>query len=265
MYKYNEKKYVEHILKNGFSSKHINNEIRLLAIHYKEKGMTEEDREKELYDFCEKKMQSFDRVEYFKKINSALNHAKKLESKLVEVDEIYINKKELNYIDILELSHEYKRIIFTLLSLNKLNKEIQKQRDPKKLNNEHYFGGSNKNYKELIDASKVPMKSKKIHSIISELASLGIVEIRGNGFIKLSFVYDLEYGETVITIKDYEEIGYYYDLYKGTNRVKECEECKKPIKVNGKYKKYCLACSKEKEKIRKKVWKKVNKNKGSEV
>ncbi|MFS0657376.1 hypothetical protein AB1L07_01960 [Niallia alba] len=260
MFKYNEKKYVEHIQKNGFSSKHINNELRLLAIHFKEKGLTEEEREKALYEFCEEKMQSFDRVEYFKKINAALNHAKKLDSKLIEVDEIFVNQKELNYIDRLEVSHEYKRIIFTLISLDKLNKEVQKQRDPEKLNNEHYFGGTNKNYKELIDSSKVPMKSKKIHSIIRELASLGIVEIRGNGFIKLTFVYELDEDEIVITIKDYGEIGYYYDLYKETNRVKECENCSVPVKIKSNRTKYCDICWENKQRELKRNWKRKHDN-----
>lgn len=250
MYKYNEKKYVDYILKNGFGTKHINNELRLLAIHYKEKGKSEEEREKSLYEFCDKHMQSFDRVEYFKKINTALNHAKKKESKLIEVESVSVGEKELNYIDVLELSHEYKRIIFTLLVLNKLSKEVHRQKNPENLNEEYYFGGSNKAYKELIDSSKVPMKNKKIHSIISELASMGTVEIRGNGYIKLSFVYELEDdSESVIKIEHYDEIGHYYDLYKGENRVKECEECKKPIKMKNNRTKYCSDC-----------WDSVNKN-----
>lgn len=258
MYKYNEKKYVNYILKNGFSSKHINNELRLLAIHYKEDNQDENQREKLLYEFCEKKLQAFDRVEYFKKINTALNHAKKDESKLVEIDEIGVSQNELNYIDSLEVSHEYKKIVFTLLILDKLNKEVQKQRDESKLNGEHYFGGTNKNYKELIDSSKVPMKSKKIHSIISELASLGIVEIRGNGYIKLSFVYALERKDEIsMTITNYDVIGYYYDLHKGLNKVKECEKCYDPIRANSNRTKYCEVCWEEKEKeLRKNINKK---------
>ncbi|MEM5009262.1 hypothetical protein WKH57_00945 [Niallia taxi] len=246
MYKYNEKKYVEHILNNGFSGKHINNEIRLLAIHYKEHGYNEAERENLLYNFCEKNLEAFDRVEYFKKINAALNNANKDETRLIEVPEVKVNQTELTYIDELELSHDYKKIIFTLLVLDKLNKEVQRQRNPEKLNGEHFFGGTNKNYKELIDASTVHMKSKKIHSIIRELSELEIVEVRGKGYIKLSFLYNLSNSKVpTITIKAYDEIGLYYDLYAGIKKVKQCESCDIPIKVNGKYKKYCDTCAKK--------------------
>jgi len=245
MYKYNEKKYVEHILKNGFSGKHINNEIRLLAIHFKEQGYNETERENLLYEFCEKNLEAFDRVEYFKKINAALNNASKGESRLIEVSEINVSQTELNYIDQLNFSHDYKKIIFTLLALDKLNKEVQKQRDPEKLNEEHFFGGTNKNYKELIDASTVHMKSKKIHSIIREFAELGIVEIRGRGYIKLSFLYDLKpTTESVININQYDKLGYYYDFHHLLNKIKECVSCLSLIKPKNNKTKYCESCAK---------------------
>ncbi|WOD61780.1 hypothetical protein NQZ71_13240 [Niallia taxi] len=260
MYKYNEKKYVEHIFKNGFSGKHINNEIRLLAIHYKEQGYNETERENLLYEFCEKNLEAFDRVEYFKKINAALNNANKNEARLIEVSKINVNQTELNYIDQLNLSHDYKKIIFTLLILDKLNKEVQKQRDPEKLNDEHFFGGTNKNYKELIDASTVHMKSKKIHSIIREFAELGIVEIRGRGYIKLSFIYSLHNQKNkLLTISSYDDIGHYYDFIHCKNRIIECNMCKSLIKATSNTKKYCDQCAKDREKARKRNWKQTNK------
>lgn len=59
----------------------------------------------------------------------------------------------------------------------------------------------------------------------------------------------------------FDNIGYFYDLYKGENKVKKCECCGTPIKVIGKYKKYCDECFKDHRKkyIRNKVQQHRNK------
>lgn len=265
-FKYNEKKYAEHILKNGFSTKHLNNELRVLSKYYKELGHKPREREELLYKFCEENLEGFSKVEYFKRINAALNHAKKKENKLIEINEIHISKEELETVDQAEVNSTCKKVLFTLLVLNKLNKTIQEIKFGSIQNKENYFGGNTRNYKELVDSGGISVgRNKKfhyknIHEVIGELAKEGFVEIRGSGFIKLSFVYEiLEDDSVVMTISSFDNIGLYYDLHTGEEKVKECESCKIPIVKKNNKTKYCNDCSREIN-IRKTIQNRKNKS-----
>jgi hypothetical protein len=258
-FQYKERTYAKEILSNGFITKHIKYELQLLVRYYKELGYKPKERKELVYKFCEKYLDGFDRVIHFKLINSSLNSCKNKDNVLVEIENIPITKEELIYIDNLYIDHDYKKVIFTLLVLDKLNKKYHDIRNEPK-SNEHYFGGDKK-YKELIDSSKITLKqNKQIHNIIGKMDELGIIEILGNSSIKLLFIYNIpESSEVRIRVSKYDNIGYYYDLYTGENKIKQCEYCEVPIKVNGKYKIYCNDCAEEKEKIRKREWKRNNK------
>ncbi|MCA1021626.1 hypothetical protein [Halobacillus litoralis] len=256
MYKYNERQYAERILKDGFTNKkYTNSEMRLLAKYYKEQGHPPREREKLLYNFCEKHIEGFSKVNYFRQVNAALNHAKKKISKLIEIECVHISSSELSVIDSLQIEKPLKKILLTLLVLDKIHKQIQVLREGEVSNREHYFGGSVKAYKDLLDSSKVTkaeMKSiecKNVHDMIALLADYGLVEIRNNGVIKSLFIYDI-YPEdgSVIEVKGYDRIGLYYDLHIGEKRVKECEECSLPIRVTSNRTKFCTDCWKEREK-----------------
>ena len=250
MYKYNEKEYANHILQNGFSNKHMNTEMKILAKYFKEMGYKPLEREKLLYDFCEKNIKNFSRIQYFKKVNSALNYARKNENKLIVINEIGVTEEELNYIDNLDLEHIYKKVLFTLIVLTKLNKKVQKIKHPDVENNEFYFGGNPHSYKELVDSAKIPSgKSKKIkhiHDIIGDLHDKGIIEIRTNGFIKLLFMYETaDKGSIIIKLNTFDNIGYYYSLHLNEENIIKCEKCRLLLKSTNNKTKYCHPCSKE--------------------
>jgi hypothetical protein len=231
-------------LDKGFVSNHIKYELQLLVKYYKELGYKPKERKELIYQFCEKYMDGFDRVLHFKLINSALNYGKNKNNILVEIENVSITKEELNYIDSLSIDHDYKKVIFTLLVLEKLNKQYHEIRNESK-NNEHYFGGAKK-YKELVETSKISLKkNNQIHNMIGHLDELGIVQITGNSSIKLLFMYDIpESDEVGIIVSTYDNIGYYYDLHTSENKVKKCESCETPIKPKNNKNKYCEECAK---------------------
>ncbi|MCY8856494.1 hypothetical protein [Bacillus atrophaeus] len=256
--KFKEKKYAELLLKKGFISKNLGTEMKILAKYFKSMGKKPKEREKLLYEFCEKHIVDFSRVLYFKKINSALNYARKKENVLINIDQIEITKTELEVIDSLDVDHVQKKLCFTLFTLNKLYSTIHEIKYGDK-NIEHFYGGNNKKYKELIDASHTSLTENKLHLIIGELAAKKIVEIRNKGFIKLSFIYEIHPDNTVsIIIDSFDDIGLYYDLHTNQQKVKQCYACNKPIKVKSNKTKYCSNCALEKEKNRKKKWKRNN-------
>lgn len=244
-FQYKERTYAKEILSKGFTSKHIKYELQLLVKYYKELGHKPKERKELIYNFCEKYLEGFDRVIHFKLINSILNHGSNRKNILVEIDSIDITVDEFAYIDNLDIDHEHKKVVFTLLVLDKLNKKYHEIRNELQ-NNEHYFGGSQK-YKELISSSKVSLKKNNlIHNTIGKLGEKGIVQITGNSSIKLSFVYEIpESVDVSISIKTFDSIGYYYDLHTGENKIKKCENCEIPIKVTNNKSKYCNDCAKE--------------------
>ncbi|MGX6580117.1 MULTISPECIES: hypothetical protein [Bacillus] len=243
--KFKEKDYAELLLKKGLISKNFGTEMKILAKYFKSLGKKPKEREKLLYEFCENYVTDFSRVLYFKKINSALNYARKKENVLINIDQIEITKNELEVIDSLDVGHVQKKLCFTLLTLNKLYSTIHETKYGEK-SEEHFYGGNNKKYKELIDSSHTSLTANKLHLIIGELAAKGIVEIRNKGFIKLSFIYEINPdSEVTILINSFNDIGLYYDLYTNQPRVKQCSACNTPIKIKSNKTKYCSSCAKE--------------------
>lgn len=65
--KFKEKDYAELLLKKGLISKNFGTEMKILAKYFKSLGKKPKEREKLLYEFCEKYVTDFSRVLYFKK------------------------------------------------------------------------------------------------------------------------------------------------------------------------------------------------------
>lgn len=247
---YREKTYVDEILNNGFTSKHLFHEMKLLAKHFKELGFDDEKRKEELYNFSENNIKDFNKVVYFKTINKALSYVTNKDEKLVQIDGINISKSESDYIEKLDIDDNLKKLVFTLLTLTKLNKNYLELRDGELKTNKYYFGG-HQNYRELTSCSKVTFDKKKgiknIHDMIGILDQKKIVEIVGKGNIKLLFMYEIEDDENEsILVDKFDVIGYFYDMYKGDKKIKRCEneECNTLIRANNNKMKYCKGCAK---------------------
>lgn len=252
-YKYNELSQVKQILENGFGTKNINGELKLLAKYYRDLGMKPKEREKALYDFCKKHLVGFNKVLYFSKINSALNYAKRKDTVMIEIEKMEVLKGELDFIDKLEIDIDYKKILFTLLVITKLNRQVYYLKHGK-TNDKFYFGGTEKAYRELLNFSKVNLNTRRkqgktIHNVISKLAECGLVKIKNNGHIELLFMYNLPaHDECVMEIKYYSEIGGYYDLYLGNSKIIQCKICGIPLVKKSNKTKYCKDCKIEKQK-----------------
>lgn len=247
-YHFKEKDYANEILTNGFTSKYIGTELKILAKDYRALGKDETEIKKFLYDFCRLNLKGFNEVIHFKIINSAVTYCMNDKNKLIQIDKINVSSEELKVIENMSIPHDHKRVVFTLLILTKMSKEFVKIKDGEIKSKEYYFGG-HKNYRELVSTSKITFnKTKKstiknIHDLIHILDEQGIVKITGNGNIKLLFMYNIEEDDgIVLSVNDYSAIGYYYDLYCGENKVKECESCEELYKSNKHNQKYCNGC-----------------------
>lgn len=267
-YQYKDRDYIEDIIKQGFTSKFINTELKLLAKYYRENGDDEVAIKDKLQSFCEKYLEGYNPAIHYKVINNAVSYGMNDTNKIIQINNISVSNSELSYIDNLELEHSHKRVVFTLLVLQRLFKKFLEIKDGTVKSDEYYFGGF-KNYRDLVSVAKITFDKKKkskvknIHDLIRFFHEKGIVQIANNGNIKLLFMYDIpmDDGEEVI-VKDYNVIGYYYDLYHGENRVKECEgeNCNVLIKMTTGNNMYCKECAnavkKEQNRIADKKYKK---------
>jgi hypothetical protein len=178
-YKYNELEYAELVLKNGFQTKHIPTELRLLVLYFRDVlKLKPKQREKMIYAFCEKYIPEFKKEKYFKRINKALRFAFKKDQKLIDIYKVNIYQSEMGYINSLDIKYEYKKVLFTFLITYKINKFIYEYKNNKEYNS-YYFKGGLKRYNNIY-----LLGSRPYNDIPSYLryADVGVIPFIKNNF-----------------------------------------------------------------------------------
>jgi len=252
-YKYNELDYAKKIFNEGFQTKHIPTELRLVATYMRRYlDMKPKILREKMYEFCSANIPDYNRAKHYKIINKAINQATKKGSTLIKVDKIlvydfeidYINKLDVLY-DIKDYVYDCKKVLFTLLCQMKLNKEISRIKNGIESKG-IYFKGGNQKYNLLKKMSKIPDKVKINDDIIYELGQCGVVDILFNGLIKLNFMEDINKlcgsknsGYVVIEIVNFDNIGWYFDYYNNVPKMHLCKHCEQPFKQTKKDIMYC--------------------------
>lgn len=291
-YKYNELEYAKEIYEKGFQSQqHLPTELRLVATYmrrildYKPSQLREE-----FYKWCESHIDGYNRVLYYKTINSAINKATKKGSCLVTIQPVKIYQSEIDYImnsaiindDGCEYQYIYdcKKLMFTFLVRSKLNRQLFEQRniDEEKNYKGISFSGGQKKYTELKKMAKLPQKLKINEDIIHYLYISELVTPLNSGILRLNYLEDLYNTvrindlESAIEIKNFDRIGWYFDFYNDDEKIKKCEECNTVYKIKSQKdfsSKYCEECAinikKEQDKIADKKYKAKIKARKAEI
>jgi hypothetical protein len=275
IYKYNEKKYVDKILKNGFINKFYLSQLKVLGKYYKDIGFKNKEIKERIYKFCEKYIQEFNRAKYFKTINSVMNYLNKKTSNLVVIEEVKINEFEINYINKLNLDYDFKKLLFTILVFNKLNKIEYKIRTGNNLESNYFI--SNELHKDIQKSSGIN-KNIDFDDYVFLFGMDGLVTSTHKGRFYLNFVDDIEkefdnqcnsensdkYDDEYINkskdliIFDYNNIGCYFDVYNNKkNNFIKCNVCGMFIKKTSNSRKYCEDCSIEIQKKHDRNYQKV--------
>lgn len=248
-YTYNEKLYAETIEKHGFQSKFLKYEIIIMCKYFRSLGNTRSQTKDLIYKFCEDNLLGFRRENYFQIINRALEVSGKKNNKLIVIESVKISDKEMSYIKDLPTSDENKKVILALLVKNKLERAKQIINNGK-YEGFNYFSGNKAQYGELHKMANLPIKCK-INDCIYELDELGVVEAKMKGKVKLKFIEEIESGDNyVLEIRQFWNIGLYFDKLNGDKKIKGCEVCGelfKVINIKNTSQKYCGECSKEKQ------------------
>ena len=254
--KYNELNMAKDLFLNGLKEQtNIYNELRLVATYmrryldYKPKELR-----LQMYGYSEKFIVGYKREKYYPIINKAINQAIKKGSCLIDIDSIFIYKEELDLINSfrIESNHEYecRKLMFTILTKMKLNRAIFEIRniDEEKTSSGLFFKGGQRKYNELKKQAKISEKIRINEDLFHSLYQNKLVTPMYNGLIKFDFMEELnkvEKKEELIEVKQFDEIGWFYDYLMGDKKIKLCESCNKLIKVKSKTKpeKYCEECA----------------------
>ena len=209
-YRYNEEEHAKQMLICGFLTKYHFYELKILCKYYREQGIKASKRKELIYVFCEKYMEEFNRVKYFKKINSVLKYGSKKKNKLIIIKYIPITDKEINYINSLDVLYEYKKVLFALLVKYKINQEYVVINCDKSItdNQYYFFGGTNKKYNEIFEMAKIH-NDLKINKIINNLSEDGIIEVRTKGKIYLKFMNAISISDNIVMkINTFDNVEY---------------------------------------------------------
>lgn len=228
---FDEKKFVENMIKKGFQTRHKNvYELNLLSKYYFNLGKNVDEVKELVVKFCEKHVEYFNMDEWYKVINKTIEIAQK--GRLVTNKKVHITENELNQIQQLEKLNEQK-LAFVMLVLYKFY-------DYKKFEI---------SVEDLYRLCKLNLNSQTKLKLLQSLTSKDMIDITMGGKRFVKFVD--KKGTPIITISNFEDFVYEYLKYIGEEGFGECEECRKAIKLTNNKKKFCKECAKEE-------WKKYN-------
>lgn len=256
---YKEKDYAEKMLSLKTVDGGVKNDLRILAKYYKSENKKPKEREELLYAYCKDKGNDwFKDVLHYKMIDSAVNYSRKKESILVQIDSIPITRKEIEFIEHQGLNEIEKKVIFSLLVVDKLKKEKMNTRGELTEKNKdlHYFGGSGQfSYKSILDSLHMnftrTFRTKGIHIMIKKFNELGLTRTARTSSVELLFISKIDKDDEIaFIVEDFDRMGLHYDLYYRDKKVKKCKECGILIRANSNKKKYCEECFREVEKER---------------
>jgi len=222
---FDEKKYAEKLLKKGFLTKHKNvYELHVLAKYYFSLGKTDDEVKEGIVLFCKKHVEHFNKDEWYKIINKTITSAQK--SKFVTGKEVCITENELKCIKELEDLKEQK-VAFVMLVLYKF----------------YDFKRFEVSIEELYRLCKLNLNSKTKLKILQTLTAKELIDIVMGSKRWVKFAE--KYGDSVIEISNFDDFIYEYEMYMGRGNYKNCDNCRKVIKITSNNKKYCEDCAKK--------------------
>lgn len=249
-YKYNEIEYVEEIMHNGFLTKHVYTEMCLLVLYYKDfLGYKPKERKEALTKFCRDWWPDYQPEIHYVMINRALRIADK-HVRLVTVGYVNVFQRDLDVIDSFSLSHDHKKLLFTLLVSLRLDRYYRMLKFDKEYTSNIFYATDSimRNIRKL---ACLPGKGDLNMTMVPDLIDAGAITPLHRGRLYLNFMDKCDSSDGhIIEVSCYDNIGLYYDLYCGVKGVCTCSECGRPYKKNSNRQLRCPDC---REKVDKEV------------
>ena len=191
--------------------------------------------------FCKKNVPNYNKAIHYKMVNRALSQGSNKKNSLIVVDNLDIYQSEVDYLNSLDIEYDYKKLLFAFLVQMRLNKIVSELKNRKPYTGFYFKGGRSK-YQSIKDMANVTSKIDINDDFINTLDSRDdkLITIAHAGLIVLNFLKDCaQEGDVVVEIKDYENVGWYFDYYNHVDGVVLCEKCKQPFKQRRKDSRFC--------------------------
>lgn len=231
---FDELKYAEEILKNGYKNKkYINFDNIILVKYWKYKGLNEKEIKNKLKDFMKDFQNLYNDNIINYKIYRALEIGMKFDLEFNKIVQIY--RSEIDTINSLT-NIDMQKILFVLLVVWKF-----KDKNKFRITNS-----------DILKLAEVKCNNNKFWDYLHKLSSTGYVslfEYKNKDYYKVDI---LEEGDIVFSINNFDNIINYYLSYLYPEEYKNCIQCNIPIKITTGNKKYCKECAKRIEKERQK-------------
>ena len=237
---FDEKKYAEDIIANGYKNeKYITGDNIILVKYWKYKGLNEKEIKKKLNKLMDKFQYLYNSKILESKIKRAMNVGMKYELVTDKIVEIF--DKEIELINQLE-TIEQRKMMFVLLV-------VWKFRGAKS------FRITNK---DLMDLAKIKLYNKAFWDNIFLLTQSGMLSMKQYRNKDYYVVNIKEEGKVVIKIGNYRNLIYYYLALSEPEKYNYCKQCSAPIKLTSNRKMYCRECWKEIRREQQREWDRIN-------
>jgi hypothetical protein len=239
---FDEKKYAEEMIKNGFLSRKYQFELRILAKYYK---FVENKKPKQIKSiivaFCEKNLYGFNFNCDFAFINSVISYLKSKKCQFIIIDGIWVSEEYVQFFCNLDCEYDIKKLLFTIGIWGKINLE---------LGHSEAYAASFDNYRDLKNSAGVKMKGDIYYNVFHKFFDEKTIRMTHRGTLHNLFLAKVVEGDSIYKITDLKNLGAWFDSYNGINRIYLCEECGKPFQKKSNKTtvfKFCPNCSKAKK------------------
>ena len=228
---FDELKYAENIIKNGYKNKkYINYDNIILVKYWKHKGCDKQEIKVKLKSLMKDFQNLYNDNIINYKIHRALEIGMKFELEFNKIVEIY--QSELDTIGLLN-DIELQKILFVLLVVWKYK-------------NKNKFRITNSDILKLAEVKCNNNKFWDYLHCIFPTGYMNLVEYKNKDYYKINIP---EEGNLVLTIDNFNNIINYYLSYLYPENYMKCQECEVPIRITNGNLKYCKDCAREIELI----------------
>lgn len=249
-YLFNEEKYAEEIIRDGFEIKGIDyGAMYSVAKYFRAKfGFGRIRLRQQIIDFCKQHDPFFNPVVEADSIKKWVDVAMKYDLRII--DEIEVSAYNIRFLKENILKEKDRKVLFAVLVFARA---IKKANELKKKKNKYVSDKYYMWYSNLIDIAQITKLTKmtelKVVDVLHKHKDLFTFYPPEKELIRIDFISN---EGKQIPIKNMDDIMIDYNLLFGKNT---CEKCGKPIEKKSNRQKYCEDCSKIAERERKAKWK----------
>ena len=213
----------------------------IIAKYLRSQNKTDKDIRNTLDRYMKLSFKDYNSVLWANTLDKVVRTSKK--RKLINIDKIDLTESELNTVSQID-SKPCQRLLFTMLCFAKFFNIV----------NPNNNGWVNYNLKKIYSIARVQCNCRRHGEYERFLIQSGFLSESNkidNVNLKVTFINDNS--KVVLSVSDFRELGYEWELYNGSNQIIHCVDCDRLIKKN-KYNNQTKRCKECQHKHLQQLW-----------